>query len=360
MWNLGKASASLGLALVIRRPVVCGLPDSIMIEPISLCNLRCPLCPIGARELKRPLGTMTVENFRRILDNVGPQLRTLALWNQGEPTLCEELPEMIRIAHDRGIFTTTSTNGTLLLRENLTDRLIESGLDELIVSVDGISQETYEHYRVGGQLSNVVSGIRALRKRRDELRRRKPRIVLQWLPMKHNEREIPHLRRTAAEWGADTVEIKTAQVYTSDQAEEYLPDARELRRYEKRGQKWETRRRYQSCRRLWFSTVIDWNGTVVACCFDKDEDYPMGNALREDFRSIWRGRTYNALRTKLLREGRALEMCRNCTEGLKTFYLPLRKIESLRAATDEGVSALEEPPVKVGGLADADARSGRN
>jgi radical SAM protein with 4Fe4S-binding SPASM domain len=326
-WNVAKLTASFVLSHVLRRPLVWGRPVNIMMEPISRCNLQCPLCPIGARQLKRALGSMPLANFQRMLDNVGPQVRVLALWNQGEPTINDQLPELIRFAHERGIYTMTSTNGNLMLRRNLVNRLIEAGLDELIFSIDGLTPETYKIYRIGGDLETVVQGMRAVRARRDELKLKTPRIIMQWLPMKHNEHEIPLLRRTAAEWGADSVEIKTAQIYTDQQAADYLPGMESLRRYQRIGERWETKRRYQSCKRLWYSTMIDWNGTVVPCCFDKDEEFPLGNALTEDFGDIWRGAAYNTVRATLIRKGRVSEMCRNCTEGLKSYYVPLTKLE---------------------------------
>jgi radical SAM protein with 4Fe4S-binding SPASM domain len=373
VWNMAKVTASFALSHVIKRPVVWGRPISIMMEPISRCNLRCPLCPIGARELRRDLGSMSLDDFKRMLDNVGAQVRVLALWNQGEPTINDRLPEMIQYAHDRGIYTMTSTNGNLILRRNLVNRLIESGLDELIFSIDGLSQETYQVYRVGGHLDVVVEGMRQVRARREELKSVTPKIIMQWLPMKHNQHEIPRLRTVAAEWGADKVEIKTTQIYTDEQATSYLPDAEELRRYERVGQRWETKRSYQSCKRLWFSTMIDWNGTVVPCCFDKDEDFPMGNALTQEFGEIWHSRGYNAFRRSMITKGRREEMCRNCTEGLKSYYIRLSRLETLLSSPassstlspdsisaqsrDKGVVSFEETPVQISGLGDANSRS---
>jgi radical SAM protein with 4Fe4S-binding SPASM domain len=324
--NMLKATASLLVSHLLRTPVVWGRPVSIFIEPVSRCNYQCPLCPIGARELKRELGTMSLDNFKIVLDNIGPQVRTLALWNQGEPTINDALPEMIRYAHDRDIYTMVASNGSLLLRRNLINRLIESGLDELILSIDGLTQETYQVYRIGGYLQTVVDGMKTLRKRRDELGSATPRIVMQWLPMKHNEHEIPFLHRKAEEWGADSIEIKTTQIYSDEQAEKFLPGMKELTRYERKGKRWETRRSYQSCKRLWLSTVIDWSGNVVPCCFDKDEDFVLGNALMEDFEEIWSGAAYNQFRNTLLTQGRVLDMCQNCTEGLKSYYIPLKKM----------------------------------
>ncbi len=327
--NLTILTAGYALSHVVKRPLVWGWPISIMIEPISRCNLQCPLCPIGARELTRDLGTMSLENYRRILNNVGRYVKVIALWNQGEPTINDDLPNMIGMASARGIFSMVSTNGNLLHRRDLIPRLLDAGLSELIFSIDGLTPDSYKIYRIGGNLEVVIENLKETRRLRDERGLKYPRLVMQWLPMKHNQHEIPYLRAKAKEWGADSVEIKTTQIYTDEQAADYLPDAEELRRYQRVGEKWDTKRRYQSCKRLWYSTMIDWNGNVVPCCFDKDEQFLMGNALTQDFRDIWHGEKYNAFRTQLIKYGRVEEMCRNCTEGLKSYYIPLDKLEAL-------------------------------
>jgi radical SAM protein with 4Fe4S-binding SPASM domain len=189
-----------------------------------------------------------------------------------------------------------------------------------------LTPETYEVYRVGGQLHRVISGMKTLRRLRDALQAKHPKIVLQWLPMKHNEAELPQLEARAREWGADCVEIKTTQVYSSEEAEQFLPQNPRLSRYHRQGQRWEVRRRRESCRRLWFSCQVDWDGTVVPCCFDKDEEFVMGNIRQESLAKIWRGKPYQRLRQSLLTHGRTLDMCLNCTEGLKTFYISRHRL----------------------------------
>jgi len=324
--NFALGAASFALSRLLGKPVIWGLPTSVMIEPTNRCNLRCPLCPAGAGTLTRPKGDLTAQDFERILDALGSQVREVFLWNQGEPLLNSALPEMIRIAHDRGIRTITSTNGQLLDKEESARQLILARLDTLIISVDGLTPETYEVYRVGGQLQRVVSGMETLRRLRIALRAHHPKIILQWLPMKHNEAELPQLEAKARQWGADCVEIKTTQVYTNEEAEQFLPRDLRLSRYHRQGQRWEVRRRRESCRRLWFSCQIDWDGTVVPCCFDKDEEFVMGNVHQEPLAEIWRGRPYQRLRQSLLTHGRTLDMCLNCTEGLKTFYIFRRRL----------------------------------
>ncbi|MFH1011496.1 MAG: radical SAM protein [bacterium] len=324
-WNLGLGALSCLLSHLLRRPIVWGLPISVMMEPTNRCNLRCPLCPSGAGTLTRSIGEMTLSDYRKILDAIGPQHRRIYLWNQGEPLLNDSLPDMVRLAHERGIHTVTSTNGQLLGRGDMAKRLVQSGLDAIILSVDGLTAETYRKYRIGGELQPVIFGMQALRRERQILRRSRPKIILQWLPMKHNEHELPLLRSAAREWGADRIEIKTTQVYTEKQAERFLPRDPRFSRYRRAGEQWETRRRYQTCHRLWFSCQIDWDGTVVPCCFDKNEEFTVGNIHQDSFAKIWRGEKFQRFRGLLLTRGRVPDMCRNCTEGLETFYVSLRR-----------------------------------
>ncbi|MBM3325171.1 MAG: radical SAM protein, partial [Calditrichaeota bacterium] len=321
--------------------IVWGLPTSVMIEPTNRCNLHCPLCPVGAGMLTRATGEMSFDNFRRILDAIGPQLRRIYLWNQGEPLLNDSLPDMIRLAHERGIYMVTSTNGQLLGQGDIARRLVQSGLDEIILSVDGLTRETYRKYRIGGELEPVIFGMQVLRRERETLRRNRPKIILQWLPMKHNEHELPLLQSAARQWGADRVEIKTTQVYTKEQAEQFLPREPRFSRYRRAGERWETRRRYQTCRRLWFSCQIDWDGTIVPCCFDKNEDFAVGNIHHDSLARIWGGEKFQRFRQLLLTRGRTLDMCRNCTEGLETFYVsPRRRLFAPETETGTALARL--------------------
>jgi radical SAM protein with 4Fe4S-binding SPASM domain len=323
------AAAGYLISRAVHRPFVGGRPTVVMIEPISHCNLRCPLCLTGERKLTRPMGRMTCAEFVRILDNIGPQVRVCAFWNQGEPTLNADLPEMVRSAARRGICTIVSTNGNLLLHHNMAERLVDAGLSELIVSVEGLDQDSYATYRVGGDLDCVIRGIRRVRDGRDAGGMTRPRIVLQWLPMRHNLHQSAQLREAARQWGADVVRVKSTHVFTPEQGLRFLPSISGLRRYHDDAAELRPRQRNRLCRQIWFQTTVNWNGTVVPCCFDRDEALPMGNALIEDFGDIWRGERYTRLRTTLMQDGRVPDICRNCAEALDNFNIPLTRLERL-------------------------------
>ena len=127
----------------------------LMVEPTNFCNLKCPLCPSGNGEMRRPRGTMGLEDFEKLVDQLGGEVFMMMLWNQGEPYINKCFNQMVRYASDRGIFTFTSTNGHFVRNPEQAQAIVESGLDEMIVSLDGVDQETYEKYRVGGQIERV-------------------------------------------------------------------------------------------------------------------------------------------------------------------------------------------------------------
>jgi len=124
-----------------------------MIEPTNYCNLKCPLCPTGAGLIRREKAAMSFEDFKKILDNLGNQIIHLRLWNWGEPLLNKELPKMIKYAKSKNIYVNTSTNSSFLNKENVRE-LTNSGLDHLIVSLDGASEETYSLYRKNGNFKH--------------------------------------------------------------------------------------------------------------------------------------------------------------------------------------------------------------
>jgi len=333
---------------------VSGLPFALMIEPTNRCNLRCPLCPSGDGRLTRPRGMMDRTTFDRILNQTKGTVKLLQLWNQGEPLLHPDLPWMIRRAKEQGMFVSTSTNGHPLADPFVAREIVRSGLDHLIVSVDGATQETYARYRRGGTLQTVLKGIEycveakmnthrkgakdakkgknpglevlcalcAFAVQKSEIRNpKRPWIELQFLVMRHNEHEIASMKALARNLGVDHLSLKTVQIDAPDRADIFLPSDRKRSRYAAAQGTLTTERKRDTCRRLWFSTVINWDGTVVPCCFDKDGDFVMGNILQESLEQIWWGRRYQAFRDAVLRNRAGIAMCRNCTEGLRRLFI---------------------------------------
>ena len=159
LWNAAKVLSSYYLTRLLRRPIQWGVPFTVSIEPTTACNLRCPECPSGLRAFTRPTGNLKTDFFRKTMDELADKLIYLIFYFQGEPYINPNFLEMVTYARQKGIYTITSTNGHFLNDENAR-KTIESGLDRLIISVDGTTQEVYENYRKGGKLENVLQGAR--------------------------------------------------------------------------------------------------------------------------------------------------------------------------------------------------------
>jgi radical SAM protein with 4Fe4S-binding SPASM domain len=295
------------------------MPISISIEPTTSCNLRCPECPSGLRAFTRPTGMMKKELFESIVDQL-PELSYLIFYFQGEPFLHPSLLDMVRYASKKKIYTATSTNAHFL-NDEAARKTVESGLDRLIISIDGTTQETYQSYRVGGKIDKVIEGTKNILRWKKELKSKTPHVIFQFLVVKHNEHQIEEVKKLAQELGVDEVKFKTAQIYDFENGSELIPSIDKFSRYEKsKDGKYSIKNGLlDECWKMWHSCVITWDGRVVPCCFDKDAHYVLGDLNKNSFEEIWRGEKYNQFRSTLFTSRSQIEMCRNCTEGAKVF-----------------------------------------
>lgn len=328
-WNAARVGASYALSRLAGRDIRMGRPFILMVEPTSICNLKCPLCPSGNGGLTRPRGNMAFEAFKRIFEAQADDLLLLMLWNQGEPFINRRLTDMVRLASARNVPTITSTNAHYIRTPEDAEDIVDSGLDELIVSLDGATPETYVKYRVGGNFDRVLRGVRLLVRARRDLRADNPLIHLQFIIFKHNENEIDDARRIARELGVDRLSLKTAQVYTDAEAEAFLPtDGRYSRYRYGAGRLTMDGKIVNACRHLWYSTVINWDGVVSPCCFDKDAHYGLGNALNGGaFEDIWTGEAYTRFRNAILKDRASVPICNNCSEGLKGLFYDIEEVK---------------------------------
>ena len=321
--NVLKILGSYLLSKIVKKPILFGQPFMLMIEPTNLCNLNCPLCPTGSNILTRPKGTMSLEHFTRCIDEMSGSLLFLSLWNVGEPFMNTHFIEMIRYAKSKNIYVTTSTNGHFFDEQERVQKLIRSGLDEVILSMDGASPETYNRYRQRGDIQKVIAGLNLLIQEKRAMSSKTPLVDLQFIVMRHNEHEIERMEALARTLHVDRFTLKTVQVTHTSEAEEYLPVRKELRRYVYHNGRFRMKGRLKNdCRWLWFCPVINWDGTVVPCCFDKDNTLSLGNIFQGNtFKKIWHGRQYHTLRRHILSARKNIELCMNCSEGLKSLYV---------------------------------------
>lgn len=297
-----------------------GTPLSISLEPTTSCNLRCPECPSGLRSFTRPTGMLEDKLFTHIIDQLHNRLLYLIFYFQGEPYLHKQFLELVKYATSKGIYTATSTNAHYLDDKNA-KATVESGLDRLIVSIDGTTQDVYASYRVGGKLDKVLEGTRNVVKWKRELKSRTPHIMFQFLVVRPNEHQLEEVKALAKELGVDEVVFKTAQIYDHENGSPLIPTIDYYSRYKNNGDgSYSLKNKLLNhCWKMWHSCVITWDGLVVPCCFDKDAEYRMGDLKEESFKQVWRGNKYNKFRASLLRSRTEIEMCRNCTEGTKVW-----------------------------------------
>ena len=292
--------------------------------------------------MRRAPGRMSLETFQQLLQLVGRDLIFLIIYHQGEPYINKNFFDFVRLAKKYNIYVTTSTNGHFFTPENVR-RTIESGLDSMIVSIDGTTQESYARYRVGGQLERVLEGTRLLIKMRKELGSRTPNVALQFLVMKHNEDEIPAMAELAKDLGVDRFLVKNIEVRTVEEAREWLPQQDIFRRYEWRnGQfvvKGGTNKQY--CPRIWFSALMNWDGTFVPCCFDKNGEYPLGHVNKAShFSDIFKGQAFQDFRQRHLEDRKSIDICRNCNQGFGSF-LPWQRLRRIvQRQTEDSVEKI--------------------
>lgn len=314
--NLVLVTLSYYFSLWLKKPLVWGKPISISIEPTTSCNLRCPECPSGLRSFTRPTGMLEVELFKSTIDQIHTWASYLLFYFQGEPYLHPQFTEMVNYASSKGLYTATSTNAHYLTDENA-KKTIESGLDRLIISIDGTTQETYESYRVGGKLDKVIEGTKNIIRWKKKLKSKTPYILFQFLVVKPNEHQIEEIKALGKSLGVDKVAFKTAQLYDYTNGNVLMPTIEKYSRYKQlsNGQYQFKNKLQNQCWKMWHSTVVTWDGTIVPCCFDKDAEHQQGSLQENSFEGIWGNTKYNAFRSKLLTNRKSITICQNCTEG---------------------------------------------
>jgi radical SAM protein with 4Fe4S-binding SPASM domain len=319
--NMTKVFSSYQVSKWTKRSVQWGMPISISFEPTTSCNLRCPECPSGLRAFSRPTGMLKKDFFRETIDQLSKDLTYLVFYFQGEPYLNPDFLNMVKYASVKKIYTATSTNAHYLTDE-AAKKTIESGLDRLIISIDGTTQQVYEQYRVGGKLNKVLGGAANIVKWKKELKSTTPFIIFQFLVVRHNEHQIQEVKKLAKEIGVDDVWFKTAQVYDyENDPNGLIPTNEKYSRYKKniKGKMVLKGNNKNHCWRLWHDPVITWNGAVVPCCFDKDAKHQLGNLSEQSFKELWKNGKYNQFRNKILDSRQNIDICANCSEGVKVW-----------------------------------------
>jgi radical SAM protein with 4Fe4S-binding SPASM domain len=315
----------------------------------NVCNLNCPLCPTGDRELQRPQGFMPLRDVERVVEKIRRYAIEVILHNWGEPFLHPEFPEIVRVAKAAGIGTTTSSNLNLVHRgADFLREVVDSGLDHLTLSIDGTTQDVYEFYRRGGHLEHVLANLKELAAYRHEAGSRTPILEWQFLVMKHNEHQIEDARRIAADIGVDRLRFLGAGLPFDDLdnvelAREWLPRNPKYRGYDpatinSRGYLYD-----EKCFYLYRAMTVNPRGEVSPCCAIHHEKWDFGDLLDESLEEVWNNDHYRSARSlfsKRATDARVDTACHHC---------PLFRYESrppreamLQTTSDSGAAGLPD------------------
>lgn len=269
-----KRLANLALSQVEYRLGVSrprAISPLVYIDPVNYCNLRCPLCPTGQHALGRDWGKMPFQLFQDLVDEIADRIYFLNLYNWGEPLLHPQIFDMVEYATRKGLSVRISSNLNKMTSEHAR-RMVESGLEDLLIDVDGATQETYATYRVGGQLTRVLESIREIVEVKDRLKSPYPLITARTLVNRFNQAELHKIQ--AVVWSLGVDRFQAVPIYVN-------------RENPKDVQKWvpvpeqqlsvNHPDRPRKCEYLWHNLTVSWDGGVFPCCWFHQKEYDFGN-----------------------------------------------------------------------------------
>lgn len=268
-------------------------PNIFAIETSSLCNLNCVMCP---REIMtRPKINMPFDIFKSAVEQIGNRQRRIILHLGGEPLLNKQLPDLIAYAHQHSLITVLSTNGTIM-NEAIAAKLINSGLDQLIIALDSLDPQKYESIRVGANYEKVMANITTFSQMSKRLNTGIPEVVIQ--------------------------KVSDLEDHSVDMSFKHFWEAKGYRVFIKELQNWDNvidvkgrlnQKRRLPCYLPWYSCVILADGTVSPCCIDFDGKLALGNIQDKPLTEIWNDAPARNLRKEHM-EGTFNPVCANCLE----------------------------------------------
>lgn len=293
-----RAYANVGLMRFARRfglTVNPARPVIAYAEPTLYCNLGCPSCPTGLKLDVRPRVAMDLDWYKRVLDELGPYLFYLNLYNWGEPLLHKQFPEMVAYAKRWNIRVIASSNLSLPLDRQYLERVVRSGLDKLKVGMEGTNQEEYARYRVRGTFDLVVKNMRTIQELKQELGLKTPKIVIGFHVFEHNQDSIEEARRLYTDWGADGISF--AASFVSQQAEEHgvhPSSVDKFNLYRPNGLATSS----GSCSWLWGAIVANPSGSISPCCgvVDQRSDFERDARGKSLLGAVWNNAVYRRAR----------------------------------------------------------------
>jgi MoaA/NifB/PqqE/SkfB family radical SAM enzyme len=335
------------MSMPARGEEVSELPSELYIEPTNRCNSKCNICVRTFRE-SEGAKDLSIDEFKAIV-NQFPGLRRVVLHGIGEPLLNKDIFRMVSHLKSKGVYVLFNSNA-ILLRRGVQKELIESGLDELRVSIDSATPETYRKMRGVSRYNEVIDNIKEFNELKKSLQLEQPKVSLWFVATKENIWELPDLIKTAAEVGVPEVHLQRLTFMDSQEALgiaregnaiyqnpdrtllTLIDDCEKLAHelgiiFSSSGattpthsivQREKVNSPWQKCLRPWALSYVTVNGNVLPCCIApfstiEYDELVLGNVFDEAFTSIWNNNGYKALRKRLMTENPP-QCCKGCGE----------------------------------------------
>ena len=321
----GLVNMGRGYLAIKREPdTVRYSPQSLVVEPTLLCNLKCLTCDAELRERTRE--QMTLAQFEHIIGQF-PYLQRLNIQGVGEPIMNPAFFDMVKAAKSRGIYVYFNTNGTLLNQKRV-ERLVDAEPDLVRISVDGADRDTYEHFRVGARFDEVMENIRRVASSVTE----RTTVGIWFLAMKENLHQLPLMPELARSVGVGNLFVQTLHSWGREELAQNVVGKMGISREKFLSMIDETRKKAlennvvlnlvsdmfgQQEKRLcpwpWFSTYVTVEGHITPCCVQgaNPEVIKFGNIHEESFKEIWNNKKYQAFR-RALKSDRPPRICIGC------------------------------------------------
>jgi radical SAM protein with 4Fe4S-binding SPASM domain len=266
------------------------LPVEVFIEPTNICNLSCIMCPIDT--IKRDKGYIDFDIFKNIVDQIAPYSELVYLNAIGEPMLHPRLFDMVEYCKMKNLKVFLATNATMLTEEN-SKRLIQAGIDYIILPLDGATKETYEKVRQGAKYEKIIRNINNfLAEKRNN--NSKTYVALQMISLEENKHEIDKfLKQWRGNKEINMIRLKPKANLNAEDLKDKMPTT--------------------ACIQVWRNFNVNWDGTVIPCCFDVDKKYVLGNVAEQSVKDIWTSDKFREFRK--MQAANKIDMCFNCDFG---------------------------------------------
>lgn len=287
----------------IKSKIVTKYPTIFYIEVVAGCNLQCPECALGGGHITRAKGCMSFDQFKMIADKIQPYAKYFYLHMWGEPLLNEDIFKIIEYASNIG-GTNISTNG-MLVTEKVANSLVLAGTSDIIVSIDGMTQDVYETYRQGGDVERALLALKYIveaKKRHGS----KVNIYPQFIVFEHNQSQMDDFKHYCESLGVQAVfkspYIREGSKLKNSSLGEYIRKPF----YDKK----EYEKAILNCDALSDVFTVDIKGNVILCSCDANSEIIFGNIIEQSFSEIYYGeKRQNFL--KNMKKGKGIDFCRN-------------------------------------------------